>query len=222
MNHCLVCGAKSWGPALPGTYVSGRIDGDTFQIQLTDADRGNWRQCDSCHTLASAALIEQDPISGPKPDAEFSSPFDAIMRGVSEGLKGSPGPDYGAMMEMFASRMPEPETRVERIVKSLIHAGALDANGDNSSNTWAPWVVNIARKIEFAMDKPNPLTPSILTNPLGAVPDAPWATLTWRIREQFVSWCADTLDKTRPDFGQGWNSDAWAESIADLIEGKRS
>jgi hypothetical protein len=194
-------------------YVSGRLDANTMQLQLTDADCDKWRVCDSCHAVANAALIERDPISGPEPDAEFSSPFDAIKRAF-EGLKSSPDPDYAAIMSQFTARMPEPETREERLIKTIIRQQGRDGSSQSTA-AWAAWLVHAARSIEREMEKPNSST-SLTSNYADSI--ASWRTLKFSARIVFITWMANLLDRTRPSFGSGWDSTSWAAAMADALE----
>lgn len=219
MQHCLICGAASWGPAKPGFVVSG-----DFQVQLTEADTAKWRQCDACGSLAQAGFIEKEPER--EPDADFGpSPLEAIFAGIKEAAS-APSP-MDKMTErlaaLFETRMPVPETRLERIIKAIIRSQGRDGSSQ-STETWAWWLARAGHAIELAMDKIS--TGDVASPTLSPAPGFIFITtgsghaFQFVARYDFVNWMASILDRTRPGFGQGWNSKEWADAIATELEGR--
>lgn len=143
MRECQLCGAKSWGPL----EQSGRslLLATFAHPDQTVVDPAAYQQCDNCGMPALTQIVEKSvDIS----TISAESTFTAI------GLPPlQTSPDYVGMVDKMVAAMnslpkPEPETRLERIVRALI--GKFEPAG------WAEYpadVVSTARKIEREMDK---------------------------------------------------------------------
>jgi hypothetical protein len=97
----------------------------------TEIDFSRYAKCDNCDALALKRIVETPE----QPDPE-------------------------KMMATFIGRMPIPETRLERIVRSIIQA---QAGTGLRSQEWAEYtVLTAARAIEAEMDRadPNPYRPA--------------------------------------------------------------
>lgn len=140
MRECQLCGAKSWGP-----FLRRRND-----YPITTTPENELVQCDACDSVARRDIVEK-PVSVPELRlGELPHIADAIFG--SPGVSHSPDPMTVAKeaLESMRDRMPEPQTRLERIVRALI--GQFEPAG------WADYpadVVSTARKIEREMDKTN-------------------------------------------------------------------
>lgn len=145
MRECQLCGAKSWGP-----FLRHRND-----YPITTTPENELVQCDVCDSVARRDIVEK-PAGLP----DIGEIHEGLSSGVGLGTFFSdppapapaPGPDPMTVakeaLESMRDRMPEPQTRLERIVRALI--GQFEPAG------WADYpadVVSTARKIEREMDK---------------------------------------------------------------------
>jgi hypothetical protein len=135
MRDCQLCGAKSWGP-IEDRDKSAILTMPHFWGKQIDFPL--YSKCDACGSIALSALIEK-----PLPDAEFTP--GVHFGGPSVSLP----PDPERMMAMLMGRMPIPETRLERIVRSMLEARVTGQNTEE----WARWLVSAARMIESEMDR---------------------------------------------------------------------
>lgn len=117
MRECQLCGAKSWGPL----EQSGRaLFLATFAHPTqTVVDSAAYRQCDNCNMPAWIDIIEK-PVSVPELRlSELPHIADAIFGGPSISRGPDPMTVAKEALEGMASRMPQPETRLERIMRAL-------------------------------------------------------------------------------------------------------
>lgn len=116
MRECQLCGVKSWGPL---TACGRALLLNAVRPEASEVDFTAYRECDNCTMPALTEIIEK-PADIPTISAE--SAFTAI------GLPPLPSsPDYVGMVDKMVAAMnslpkPEPETRLERIVRAIISA----------------------------------------------------------------------------------------------------
>jgi len=132
MRDCQLCGAKSWGPIQPE-------DGPAI-LQMPhfwgkDIDFSKLLKCDVCGLIADRARIEK-----PLPDAEFPSPL----------LSADPLEIARETLQGLSARFPVPQTRLERIVRSLIKVVPPTNFYDEK---WASKIVSLARNFDDGLSQ---------------------------------------------------------------------
>ena len=132
MRECQLCGAKSWGPIKDSTNLA------RVAMLYGEMVIDRYRQCDSCGSVAALVVIEK-----PAPDAEFSEhvshmfgPYPSQPDSLSEAAK---------TVNRMADLMPKPQTRLERIVLTLLRSRQGLPPCDSH------WLVSHAREIEKEM-----------------------------------------------------------------------
>lgn len=149
MNHCLICGAKSWGPVAAGATV---VMGDTM-LDSGNFSPDQFKRCDACGAWANTQWLELPPL---KEDANFMAagpvPFglDAMMQSrVQSDNSVTDMVNYAK--EMIDKMMAQKETRFERITRTLIES--LPYGDYGRDDLWAFRIVQTAVSICDEMSK---------------------------------------------------------------------
>lgn len=153
MRECQLCGVKSWGPL----QASGRaLLLAAIPPEHSEVDFTAYRQCDNCGAPARTDIIEK-----PAPDAEFGSRVHfggpALLDPLAEILSAPRCPDpltlAADVMAKMTGRMPQPETRLERIVRATLQAKPAGVLNAQTAESAALEIMKFARAIEREMDK---------------------------------------------------------------------
>lgn len=129
MKVCQLCGAKSWGTTLPSRpLVAG-----AQELFVGQYPRSLFIVCDNCGSFAAKALLEDDP---------------APNQAESGVLGKNP---FALANEVMRNIMPAPETRTERLLRTLLNDCSLDIIPLSKED--AQTLVNSVRTLEEALDR---------------------------------------------------------------------
>lgn len=135
MRECQLCGAKSWGP-VNAIGQAALLKSPTLWGQ--DVVFSRFLQCDGCNAVASKSIVDK-----PLPDADFPR---NLMADLSSH---DPLDEARRALESLSTRLPESETRLERIVRAIVKSHLFE---QDVPDRLASYMVTLGRSIEAEMD----------------------------------------------------------------------
>lgn len=148
MRSCQLCGCSSWGPIKDATVREGILARPILRGPEPAVMRDPnivLLECDGCGSFADEALISE-PV-----------PTLTRLSDIPFGLTAPPSIDYGeaarsaqVMLQNMGIQPKTPETRTERLVRSMLESGM----AHNPLSAPARTLVAYAREIEVELDTP--------------------------------------------------------------------